>query len=426
MLEPRPQVLDDLFARAALRGERILALTRLVLALLFGAQMLIFRALHGESLWRPEVLASCSGYAVGIAFSVYVLRARHLARRLERHLYLSVLVDAVLIGAAALPFYVVPGAHYQGFLLTGQLGIVTLATVASGFRLVPRVALVGAGAQLAVQGLAFAIDLTLNAGRVAWGAEHVVIWAFSLLGGAALAYSGATWPRRLVAHGADAAVAAERARQHLGVYVSEEVAREALDVSRLVIGGSRQQVAVLFSDLRGFTSYSEHASPEQVVLELNAYLNAMVCVVRARGGFVDKFVGDSIMVVFGIPKARPDDSLRAILTARDMQEALEQHNLARARGGRPPLRQGIGVHYGPAVAGNIGNEERLQYTVIGDVVNLASRLEDATKALGVSVVISAAAVEAASAADGEMPPVRPLGPFRVKGRDAEIEGFTLA
>jgi len=421
------QLIDQVLDGAALRGERILGVTRLVLVPLFLVQMLIFEGWRGIGLARVDVLLSCCGYLVGIGFSIYVLTTPHLAERLRWHRYASVVVDALIIAGAALPFYVWPAESYAGFLRTGELGIVTVAIVATGFRLSPPAVLVGAAAQLAVQLAGFAIDLTRNLDRVTWGAEQVVVWALCIVGATLIAHAGARWTRALVTRGARAAVAEERARQRLGLYVSEEVAREALDVSSIEIGGRRQEVTVLFSDIRGFTSYSEKTSPEQVVLELNAYLNAMVCAIREHGGVVDKFVGDAIMVVFGIPDSRPDDALRALRTARAMQSALGAHNEARARADRPPLAHGIGVHTGPAIAGNIGNADRIQYTVIGDVVNLASRLESATKELGLPIVVSSAAVEAAEAAGGDdLPSTRGLGPIRVKGRDAEIEVFTVA
>ena len=232
--------------------------------------------------------------------------------------------------------------------------------------------------------------------------------------------------RTLVYSAADKAVEAERVRQRLGAYVSEEVAEQALGTREPTLGGRRQDVAVLFSDLRGFTTWSERSEPERIVAELNAYLDVVVAAVRAEGGVVDKYIGDSVMVIFGIPAARPDDAARALRAAAGMQRVLVAHNADRVRRRLAPLAQGVGVHFGPAVAGNIGTSDHLQFTVVGDTVNLASRLESATKDHGVATLFSAEVVQAARASGQSFPEVAAKGRIHVKGRDAEIEVFTLA
>ncbi len=181
-------------------------------------------------------------------------------------------------------------------------------------------------------------------------------------------------------------------------------------------------MAVLFSDLRGFTSYAEKLSPEELVRELNAYLEEMVAVITAHGVVVDKYIGDGIMAVFGAPRTRDDDAGRALQTARALVAALEAHNRRRNLEGRPPLKMGVGVHYGAVVAGNIGTLEHAQYTIIGDTVNLAARMEGATKDLGVPVLVSRALKEAAGDAGLDLVP---LGSLAVRGRDEAVEVFGL-
>ncbi|MBI5510421.1 MAG: adenylate/guanylate cyclase domain-containing protein [Deltaproteobacteria bacterium] len=197
------------------------------------------------------------------------------------------------------------------------------------------------------------------------------------------------------------------------------------NAERLAPGGERREVAVLFSDLRGFTSYAERLPPERLVQELNDYLAAMVEAVHGQGGTVDKYIGDSIMAVLGLMGSDPEDAARAIRTADSMQRALARHNADRASRRLPPLKQGIGVHFGQAIVGNIGTENRLQFTVVGDVVNTASRLKSATKSEGAPVLVSAAAVEAARRASADLPPLRPHGELRLRGRDSAIATFTL-
>jgi adenylate cyclase len=144
----------------------------------------------------------------------------------------------------------------------------------------------------------------------------------------------------------------------------------------------------LFSDIRGFTTLSEKMDPQHLVALLNEYFTEMVNIVMDEGGVVDKYIGDAIMAVFGAPVAKPEDAANAVRAAVRMRIALRELNTRLAGRGLPPLRTGIGIHTGVVVAGNIGSERRMEYTVIGDAVNLASRLESSTKEVGADVLIS--------------------------------------
>ncbi len=416
-------VVDDFLDRAAARGERSVAIVRLVLAGLFAVQILGFEAARGTLGERSVVWVAVASYGVAIAYSIWVLRRLRPGPRLGRVLLASGVLDGLVIGTAMTAQTWDPGPGYAGLLAQPDVAIMLLAVVACGFRLSTPAVVAGAVTLLLDQALLFGLDLAVHRDRLAYGSQDLLAWGFCFSGAVLLALAVTRWTRSLVARGADAAVQAERARQRLGVYVSEEVAQQAMDSTSLHLGGRRQPVAVLFSDLRDFTAWSERARPEQLVFELNVYLDVMVRAVRAHGGVVDKFIGDSLMVVFGIPDQAPDDAARAVRAAVAMELALEEHNAQRVEAKLAPLRHGIGVHFGPAIAGHIGNEERLQYTVVGDVVNLASRLEGASKELGVPIVISADAAAAARAgAGGEDPcPLRSLGSISVRGRKGEIE-----
>ena len=318
-------------------------------------------------------------------------------------------------------------SSYGGFLREGNTAVLIIGCITPGVRLVRSLSLIGSALMVALSTVLLVLDYSINAERLLYATADVVNFSFFLAGAALLGYTVAARTKALVYEGAGAAVNAERARQRLGIYVSEEVANEAMRRTTLQLGGDRRTAAVLFADLRGFTGYAEQLSPEATVAELNAYLDEMVQVVRRNGGLVDKFMGDAIMVVFGVAEPRPNDALRAIKTAAEMCEALAAHNARRAERGSPPFAHGVGIHFGPVVAGNIGNRDRLQFTVIGDTVNLASRLEAATKELAVPVVISADTVEAARAAPGaeSMPEVHSLGEIQVPGRTAGLEVYTL-
>lgn len=156
----------------------------------------------------------------------------------------------------------------------------------------------------------------------------------------------------------------------------------------VALGGARKDVVVFFSDIRGFTSMSESMPPEDVVEMLNAYFGRMVRIINETGGVVDKFIGDAIMAVWGAPNPGPDDAARALRACIRMRESLNEYNQERVAAGKEPLMIGMGLHLGPAVAGTIGSDERMEYTVIGNTVNTSSRIEAATKAFGADLLIS--------------------------------------
>jgi len=172
-----------------------------------------------------------------------------------------------------------------------------------------------------------------------------------------------------------------------GKYVSKQVA-EAILNGRLELGGERKRATVLVSDVRNFTTMSEKLPPEEVVEFLNEYFSEMVSVVTKYEGTLDKFIGDAILAVFGAPITHLDDAKRAVFTALEMQEKLKEFNKKRVTKGKSEIRIGIAVHTGNLVAGNIGSEIRMEYTVVGDTVNLTSRLEPLNKQFGTKILIS--------------------------------------
>lgn len=162
----------------------------------------------------------------------------------------------------------------------------------------------------------------------------------------------------------------------------------------LQLGGSKKDVCVFFSDIRDFTKFSEGHTPEEVVDMLNEYFQIMVGIINRNGGIVDKFIGDAIMAVWGAPNGTPDDPQKVVKAALEMRVALEKLNEARQGRGKIPIKIGMGAHYGEAISGTIGSDERMEYTVIGDTVNQASRIEASTKAFGTDLLISDALYEA--------------------------------
>lgn len=217
-----------------------------------------------------------------------------------------------------------------------------------------------------------------------------------------------------------------RVRRSLERYVSRDVVKELLDNRSEVLGqlgGVRKEVAVLFSDLRGFTAMSERAEPEAIVAQLNEYLAGMVGVVFCHQGTLDKFIGDAVMAVWGtVTSDGPrGDCLRAVRAALAMLETVETMRRRWKAEARAELELGIGLNFGPAIFGNIGSEEKMEPTVIGDAVNLAARLEGTTKQYGVPIVLSGGVADHVR---GEIP-LRRLDIVRVKGRAAPVEIFTV-
>jgi adenylate cyclase len=212
----------------------------------------------------------------------------------------------------------------------------------------------------------------------------------------------------------------DRLRETFGRYVTRQVADHLLK-GNVSLGGEMVPVTVLFSDIRSFTSISETMEPRALLDFLNEYFSGMVESVMLHHGVVDKFIGDAIMAVFGAPVPHPDDPLHAVKAALEMRARLQKINVAFKARGLPELRTGIGLHSGRVVAGNMGHTERMEYTVIGDAVNHASRLEGMTKELQCDVILSEDLFQ-------QVEPhvvVEPLRKIKVKGRDQEVMVYRL-
>jgi len=185
----------------------------------------------------------------------------------------------------------------------------------------------------------------------------------------------------------------DRVKEVFGRYVATQVSSKILD-GQVNLGGESRRVTILFSDIRSFTSMSEQMSPAQVVTFLNDYFSEMVDAVFEQNGMLDKFMGDGLMAVFGAFEDAVDHPRRAVLAALRMQALLAKINGERAMSGKPAIAIGIGIHSDEVVVGNIGSRKRLEFTVVGDGVNVSSRLQALNKEFGTTILVSETTHEA--------------------------------
>jgi adenylate cyclase len=222
---------------------------------------------------------------------------------------------------------------------------------------------------------------------------------------------------------------AERARGNLARYFSPHFAAMLAERDEPLGAVRRQNVAVLFADIVGFTRMAEAMTPEAVVTMLRQFHDRMTAQIFACGGSVEKYIGDEIFAVFGVPEPSAEDAANALRCARAMLLTLDAWNREREVAGEPRLSMGIGVNYGPAVLGDVGSEQTLSFTVIGDTVNTASRLQGLTRALKTPLVIAAAVVQTIhEAANGDsaaaLAGLHDRGVHEVRGRIAPVRIWT--
>jgi PAS domain S-box-containing protein len=204
-------------------------------------------------------------------------------------------------------------------------------------------------------------------------------------------------------------------------YMNQELAEQLLDGGEIQMGGDRKEVSVLFSDIRSYTSLTERLTAEEVVSMLNEYFESMVEAVFDHKGILDKYIGDAMMAVFGTPNKLEDHALMASKSALDMRRRLKVYNDERDKAGKDIIKIGIGINSDTVISGNIGSSKRMEFTAIGDGVNLSSRLEAASKQYGCDIVISENTYNQCQ----DQLIVRELDCIRVKGKTQPVSVFEL-
>ena len=214
----------------------------------------------------------------------------------------------------------------------------------------------------------------------------------------------------------------QREKRRLSRFFSPDVVRAILATrGEEALAGRRRRITVLFSDIRGFTTLSERLEPEEVVGLLREYLTAATAIVFRHGGSVDKYMGDAIMALYGAPFDQPDHAARAVRTGLELQQCVQALSAQWVARGGGSLLSGVGIHTGDAVVGAMGSQQRLEFTAIGDTVNVASRLEGLTRDFGSPVIISQTTYQEV----GGLFQARPLGSVRVRGRELPVDIYAI-
>jgi adenylate cyclase len=209
-------------------------------------------------------------------------------------------------------------------------------------------------------------------------------------------------------------------RDMFGRFVSQEVA-EAIRGGQVQLAGENRVVSVLFCDIRGFTARSERSSPAEMVALLNQYLPEVVAAAEAHNGTVNKFGGDSSLIIYGAPRPLADSAYHAISTALEMRWRLAALNARLAADAIPPIRIGVGINTGTVLAGAVGPPQRQEYTVIGDTVNLASRIEALNKSYPAHDILISASTKAALGVRQAEFSFASVGPVSIRGKHAPVE-----
>lgn len=385
-----------------------------------GLRWFLIALLIAATLWTTvgSIFITSAGGKLFVAatglldIAVVLLLLRSLARQRALALVGFASIAVAFATIAPSPFMEWQGAGIErvasGYLAKTGLPAALVVCALSALTLQPRYPLAVTGLILAYQLTLLAIALddprTVLATRATWE-EHVmgaalhlgkVAYTIALTVGAGIGITGVAWVARLTVR---RAVALEQANVQLSRYFSPDVAERiaTADADFMKPGGRVRDVVVLVSDLAGFTPLSHALGPDETLRLLADYQARMTAAIFAEGGSVDKFTGDGILATFGATGVQADASARAVRAALGMNRELTRFNAERAARGQPALRQRIGLHAGPALVGNVGTAERLEFTVIGDVVNLASRIEQACKVTGDAILASRAVIEAAGA-----------------------------
>lgn len=404
-----PERIDPI-AAARERSER--AITVLIVAFaVLGMGIAGWRSLTVEAAQGVRILVFAA--AVGALYGASLARSGPPSRPL---VWLRVTVE---VSSATVVMWLDAMAGASYVLSSSTAMLYPMAILLAGLRMVPRITLYATVLAIA-QHLAVYLwvlqdpDLPLGSGGLSLERMHQEL-AFRLCVMALMGGIG-TWVMITFRKEVDRAGDEERVRRAFGHYVDRRVVRRVL-AGDLRIAPERREVTVLFVDIRNFTRLSETRDAGEIFRLLSGTLEAFAQQVQRQGGIVNKYLGDGLLAIFGAPETQADHSRRAARAALNIVEEAR----ARAQDGRfPGLEIGVGIHGGEVVVGDLGGERR-EFTAIGDVVNVASRIESANKELGTSILATRYVVDHL----GGGAKLRALAPIALRGRDAPVEVFEL-
>ncbi|MDQ3364877.1 MAG: adenylate/guanylate cyclase domain-containing protein [Myxococcota bacterium] len=389
---------DETRAEGALLGERRAALARLAMIVMFAVVTNV-----GGTSSRPQTMLGAL-YTIGTILTVIVVyrSKRPLASRAHWSPLVLTLVDFGFVTAMSL----LSQEHGHAFA-PGRHAIASSIIIAF------------AVARLGVYHVIYAVGLAVVSLAITThhaGLLTTADTAFLMAGYVVLGFMVAITNRAIVRM-----FASLRQRDNLTRFLPRQVAERIMRAGPSALAPVEREITVLFSDIRGFTSMSEGMSPRELLAFLDDYFARMSQIVKGHDGVVGKFLGDGLLAFWGVPDRLDDHAVRAVRAARDMRKALRELNQHRAQTGLPAIRVGIGIHTGPVAAGMLGGALQAEYTVIGDAVNVASRIEGLTKDHGVDVLISETTF-------AQLPPPRrgtKLASADIRGRKEPIVLYTI-
>ncbi|HZI13500.1 MAG TPA: adenylate/guanylate cyclase domain-containing protein [Myxococcus sp.] len=421
MTEATLAIVRQLFERELRAAERTIASIRVLLLGIGLFVLLPLRTWHygtdfdGGKL-GVDLAIIAAGFGLALAYWLWLRRGpRGLA-------YAGILLDYAILGALMVELVRwdhVPqlGLTIETYKLVLPVGLAL--NILSGVRMSVKPVVVSGVCCALLVVLARALDVEVH-GAPIYLFTNVLLLSLVLATSLGAAFM-VRKTRALIGEASTLQAEAGRVKDVLARYVSRPVADAVLADQVPQGAGRRQRVTVMFSDIRGFTTLSEKLPPEDVVTFLNAYFSRMVGAVFAFDGMLDKYIGDGLMAVFGAPIVHQDHALRAVRAAFRMRDELATLNEELKARGQAPVAIGIGLHTGECVVGNIGTEQRMDYTAIGDTVNTSSRIEGLTKEHGVDILVSAETYEEVRA----FVLARRIPDARIRGRAAAVDLYAL-
>ncbi len=370
-----------------------------------------------------RLVAESGGYPalplLGAAYALYYGAAYVRAGREAPSRGAAILRTVLEVSAPTLALGVRAVSDAEAALLDAPVLLYTLAIMAAVLRLQPRLALL-AGALASIEWLAAysVLSWTEPLGNSVHGPVGALQRALILGFGGVLGDRIASTLAKLTAGVSEASKDRERTRRALGLYVAEPVLERVL-AGDLTPSTERRTITVMFVDIRGFTSFSERHPPDEVLRQLATALDRFAREVQHHGGVVSKLLGDGLMAIFGAPVEDEEHARQAARAALAIAAAADELS---ASGAYPGLRIGVGVHCGDVVVGDMGGEGHREYTAIGDAVNVASRVEEQTKALGVPVLVTESVVRAM----GPGIVATAISPRTLRGRSETTALYTLS